>query len=61
MDDQRFPHRVHLTEEHYHMARQFMVSRRLRSARVAVEKMIEIVSEWETEKEREKLLSGGKR
>jgi len=47
------------------MARQFMVTRRLRSARVAVEKMIEIVSEWEAEKEaspeRERLQAGGRR
>jgi len=62
---EQYPHRVHLTEEHYHMARQFMVTRRLRSARVAVEKMIEIVSEWEAEKEaspeRERLQAGGRR
>ena len=44
-------HRVHLTEEHFHLARRFMVTNRLRSTRVAVEKMIEMVSEWEEGKE----------
>ena len=38
-------HRISLTEEHYHMARRFMVVNRLPSARIAVQKMIEIVVE----------------
>jgi hypothetical protein len=46
-------HRVHLTEEHFHLARRFMVTNRLRSTRVAVQKMIEMVSEWEDEEGKE--------
>ena len=44
MDDM---HRVHLTPDHYHMARLFMAKNRLRSTRIAVQKMIEIVTEHE--------------
>jgi hypothetical protein len=43
-------HRISLTEEHYHMARRFMVVNRLPSARIAVQKMIEIVAERREEK-----------
>lgn len=42
-------HRITLTPEHYHMARQYMVANRLRSARIAVQKMIELVTEREEE------------
>ena len=42
MDDM---HRIALTQEHYHLARQFMVQHRLRSARIAVQKMIELAAE----------------
>ena len=38
-------HRITLTQEHYHLARQFMVQHRLRSARVAVQKMIELAAD----------------
>ena len=38
-------HRVNLTEEHFHLARRFMVMNRLPSTRIAVQRMIEIVSE----------------
>ena len=41
MDDM---HRISLTQEHYHLARQFMVQHRLRSARIAVQKMIELAA-----------------
>ena len=44
-------HRIHLTEEHYHMARQFMVVNRLPSARLAVQKMIEIAANRKGEEE----------
>ena len=40
-------HRVHITPDHFHMARMFMVRNRLRSTRIAVQKMIEIVTEHE--------------
>ena len=40
-------HRVHITPDHYHMARMFMAKNRLRSTRIAVQKMIEIVTEHE--------------
>ena len=42
MDDM---HRITLTQEHYHLARQFMVQHRLRSARIAVQKMIELAAD----------------
>lgn len=42
-------HRIALTTKHYNMARQFMVSNSLRSARVAVQKMIELVAERDEE------------
>ena len=45
MDDLDDRHRITITPEHYHMARVFMVSKRLRSARIAVQRMIEIVAE----------------
>ena len=38
-------HRITLTQEHYHLARQFMVQHRLRSARIAVQKMIELAAD----------------
>ena len=38
-------HRITLTPEHYHLARQFMVQHRLRSARIAVQKMIELAAD----------------
>ena len=63
--EQQQLHRVHLTEEHFHLARRFMVMNRLRSTRVAVEKMIEMVSEWEDERdsspEKEGLQAGRRR
>ena len=48
MDEQ---HRISLTEEHFHLARRFMVTNRLRSTRIAVQKMIEIVADQEEGKE----------
>ena len=42
MDDM---HRITLTQEHYHLARKFMVQHRLRSARIAVQKMIELAAD----------------
>ena len=38
-------HRIALTEKHYNLARQYMVTNRLRSARIAVQEMIELVAE----------------
>ena len=45
-------HRVHITPDHYHMARLFMVRNRLRSTRIAVQRMIEIVTEHEERTEK---------
>jgi hypothetical protein len=42
-------HRITLTQEHYHLARQFMVQHRLRSARIAVQKMIEMAADGSRE------------
>ena len=38
------PHRINLTAEHYYLVRRFMVDRRLASARVAAQKMIELAA-----------------
>ena len=38
-------HRITLTQEHYHLARKFMVQHRLRSARIAVQRMIEMAAD----------------
>lgn len=38
-------HRITLTPKHYHLAREFMVQHRLRSARIAVQKMIELAAD----------------
>ncbi len=42
-------HRITLTPKHYHLAREFMVQHRLRSARVAVQKMIELAADNRSE------------
>ena len=39
-----YPHRVNLTAEHYHLVRKFMVNKRLPSARVAAQRMIELAA-----------------
>ena len=39
-----YPHRVNLTTEHYHLVRKFMVYKRLPSARVAAQRMIELAA-----------------
>ena len=46
-------HRITLTQEHYHLARQFMVQHRLRSARIAVQKMIELAADNSSREEGE--------
>ena len=40
-----YPHRVNLTAESYHLVRLFMVNKRLPSARVATQRMIELAAE----------------
>ena len=37
-------HRINLTGEHYHLVRKFMVGKRLPSARIAAQKMIELAA-----------------
>lgn len=44
-------HRITLTPKHYHLAREFMVQHRLRSARVAVQKMIELAADDRSKEE----------
>ena len=39
-----YPHRINLTAESYHLVRKFMVNKRLPSARVATQRMIELAS-----------------
>ena len=48
-------HRITLTQEHYHLARQFMVQHRLRSARIAVQKMIELAADNSSREEGEEV------
>ena len=52
MDDM---HRITLTQEHYHLARQFMVQHRLRSARIAVQRMIELAADTRREEVEEEV------
>ena len=52
-------HRITLTEKHYDLVRRFMVIRKLPSARVATERMIELAASGEDRKGLEELRVGG--